>query len=149
MSHVAHVDLHVKDLACLEMACKRLGLTIEKGSYYRWYGRWMNDYHAQEAAASQGFDPKQFGKNAQYVIKGEGCEYDVGVVPRIDGKPGFSLLYDNYQRGRGLEAIIGKGACTLKQSYAVEVSKRQMIIQGFQVSERKNANGTISIHAVK
>ena len=151
MSHVAHIDLHVTDLPALRLACAKLGLEFLEGeSNYRWYGQWMNDYNRDEAAVTQGFDPKQFGKNASHVIgiAGNKTAYQVGVVKRVDGKPGFSLLYDNWCGGNGLEAIIGKRAGLLKQQYSLQVAKKAAMKKGLRVTESVGTDGTVKLHCV-
>ena len=148
MSHVAHIDLHVTDIPALRVACKKLGLEFLDGqTEYKWYGRWMNDYNAEQAAVSQGFDPQQFGKNAVHVIgiQGNQTAYQVGVVPRVDGKPGYSLLYDNYCGGMGLEKVIGKGAGLLKQQYSLQVAKKAAVKKGYRVQESVGTDGTVKL----
>lgn len=152
MSHVAHIELHVVDLQALKLACKSLGLEFLEGKQeYRWFGEWLNDYQAQEAAVSQGFDPEEFGKNAQHVLGIPGNEgaYQVGLVKRVDGKPGWSLLYDNWCGGKGLEAVIGKRAGKLKQAYAVQVAKKAALGKGYRVKESVGTDGVVKLVCMK
>jgi hypothetical protein len=45
MSHIATVEVQIKDLDCLAKAAERCGLEFKKDQKnFRWYGRWMNDY---------------------------------------------------------------------------------------------------------
>ena len=144
MSHVAKVEIQIKNLEMLKAACKALGLSFHEGqTTYKWYGRWMNDYHAQEAAVSQGFDPKQFGK-CEHAISAPGAQYEVGVVKHPSGV-GFTLLYDNWREGMGLEAVIGKGAVKLKQAYGVQVATQQARRQGFRVQQQTTQDGKVRL----
>lgn len=146
MSHVAHIDLHVKDLDCLREACKELGLEFREGqTTWRWFGKWMDDYHDESrAAALQGFDPKRFGLDSIHAIgvPGNSDAYEIGVIPRQDGKPGFTLLYDNYCAGNGLENLTGRDLKKLKTEYGMSVGKKKMLKKGYRYAGRKTlANG--------
>lgn len=153
MSHVAHIDLHIKDLDALKVACERIGLELMEGQKtFKWYGKWLDDYHSDKAAVNQGFNPEDFG-NCEHTIRladrRRTQAYEIGLVKRLDGKPGWTLLYDNWGAGKGLEAVCGKGAGLLKQSYAVQIAKRQAKKQGFRVKEVVKADGTVMLSCQK
>ena len=98
MSHVANVKLEVHDLDALREAVGKIdGLTWCEGqTTYQWYGKWLNDWHGDQAAADSGFDPATFGQ-CEHAIKADGATYEIGVVPNPTGK-GYRLIYDkNYQ----------------------------------------------------
>lgn len=135
MSHMAAIDLYVTDLFALELACESLGVQLNKNqTNWRWYGDWVDDYHAKEAAYRFGIDPSEYGKCAEHVITipGNNQCYEIGVVRRRDGKPGWMLVYDFYgEYGRMMtEKIQGKDPSTgkidnaglLKQAYAAGVA---------------------------
>ena len=122
MSHMEIIDLHVLDLNALATTCQKLGLVVEQDrSDWRWFGSWMNDYHAQEAAYRHGIKPDEYGKCADHVITlpGDDQAFEIGVVRCRDGRPGWMLCYDNWSGGRGMTAKIGENAAKLKQYYAV------------------------------
>ena len=56
MSHVALVDVIIKDLDAVELACEDLGVLelIRNQPRFNWYGRWVNDYGKEDAAYRHG-----------------------------------------------------------------------------------------------
>lgn len=147
ISHVASVNIEIKDLDCLKRACVALGLGFREGQRtHKWYGRWMNDYDAADAAYLHGIKPEDYGKCAHAIaVPHNASAYEAGVVQRADGK-GYSLIYDFYgNKGRALEALIGKGASKLKQQYAVEVARKAARKQGYRVQEKKEQDGKVRL----
>jgi hypothetical protein len=142
MSHVATVDIHITNLADLRVACNRLGLELAEGqTAYRWYGRHVGDF-----PLPAGFRPDELGKCEHAIrIPGNETAYEVGVVPRRDGKPGWTLLWDFWCGGYGLQAKIGQDAGLLKQAYAIAAATRQARLQGFNVQEQQLAKGQIKL----
>lgn len=145
MSHMAAIELQITDLECLEEACKNLGLQLNRNqSQWRWYGRWMNDYSADDAAyKAAGIKPEEYGNCAEHVITipGSNSCYEIGVVKRRDGQPGWVLLYDFFAGGYGMsEKIDGvrkdgtpKRYGLLEQAYAISKSAKQLRKEGFKV----------------
>jgi hypothetical protein len=142
MSHMAAIDLEVTDLAALKAAAEYLGLTFMEGqTTWRWFGRWMRDYNDQDAAFVQGIKPEEYGKCADHVltIAGNKSAYEVGVVRRRDGKPGWILLYDFWGPGQALVNLLqgvdkdGKydRVGKLKQAYVACKSRPQLEAKGF------------------
>jgi hypothetical protein len=133
MSHVVVIQLEVKDLEALKVAAERLGgtLVIDRKTF-RWYGRWMNDYSADNAAYKNGVSAKDYGK-CDHAITHPKCSYDVGLVKQPDGKS-YIVVADEWQAG-GLATVFGKGMSKLKQQYGVAVAARTMRKQGFSVRE--------------
>ncbi len=146
MSHVATIEIQIKDLAALKAACKKLGLEFLEGqTTYRWYGRYVGDYPLPE-----GFDPSDMGKCEHALrVKDNPDPYEVGVVKRRDGKPGFALMYDFWAEGRGLESVIGKKASKLTQQYAADVAIKQARKQSFRVTQTVAQDGSIRLACVK
>jgi hypothetical protein len=144
MSHVASIDLEVKDLACLKEACKELGLTFNEGeSKYQWYGQFVDDYNGEDAAYKHGFDPERYGKDAEHTIScSKKDAYEVGVIMK-DGQ--MQLIYDFWNNGNGLEDHVGKRCCKLKQGYAKHVALKKAKRLGFAVKEAKNDDGTVRL----
>lgn len=144
MSHVATVDLHVKDLDCLKRAAKSLGLRFnENKSTYKWYGQHVGDYQLPE-----GYSEADLGKCAHTLsIPTSDIAYEVGIAPKKKGI-GYDLLWDFWQGGYGLESKIGKNGNKLKQEYAAEVAIKALRQQGFRPI-REESNGRILITGEK
>lgn len=142
MSHVATVAIEIKDLAALRAACKRIGLEFMEGQKsYKWWGRSVGDYPLPE-----GFTAAELGKCEHALrVKGNDNAYEIGVVRRKDGKPGYSLLWDFYAGGYGLQNVVGENCGLLSQAYAVEAAKSRARAMGRTVTEVKQANGTIQL----
>lgn len=121
MSHVTAVKVQIKDLAALKAACKAIGLEFREGQRtYKWYGRWMNDYSAQDAAFQQGIDPKTYGTcDHAIAVPGNKQAYEIGVVNRGDH---HAMVWDFWNGGLGLEAAVGHGAERLIEAYTTEVA---------------------------
>lgn len=78
MSHVVTVDVRVRNLKALAAACERLGLELLRDKKtFRWFGKWVNDYHDANAAVNNGINPKDFGK----------CEHAIAVKGNKKKKP--------------------------------------------------------------
>jgi len=149
MSHVSNVELTVNDLDALRDAVARTdGLTWCEGQQsYKWYGKWMDDFHGSSAAVDNGFDASTFGKS-EHAIKADGAEYEIGVVKNPNGD-GYRLLYDNYSSGRKIAERYGTGLETIKNSYAERVAVKQLQRKGYRVSTRVNAQGQRQVVGVK
>ena len=145
MSHVADVQLQIKDLDALKTAVEALGATFVQGQKsFKWYGRFMNDWSSQRAASNR-HDAKDFGK-CEHAITVDGVKYEIGVVKTDDG---YSLLYDSWGPGAGLEKKFGVGMPKLKQSYSTEVSRRELKRKGYRVTTINNADGSVKLKAVR
>ena len=144
MSHMAAIDLEITDLDALEAACKHLKLELVRGqTTWKWFGRWVNDFHAKEAAYNFGIGPKEYGKCAEHAIRmvddANANAYEIGVVRRRDGKPGYILLFDFFAQGDKITKLIQgtneKGefdrAGKLKQYYTACKSEQQLKAKGY------------------
>ena len=142
MSHVATVEVQIKDLAALKAACRELGMEfIEGQTTFRWYGRHVGDYPLPE-----GFDISDMGVCEHALrVKGDSNAYEVGVVKRRDGKPGYTLIYDFWKEGYGLEGVIGQQAMKLRQRYASQVAAKQARRQGYRVTQCYTADGSVRL----
>lgn len=141
MSHVAMIDLEIRDLEALKAACRRLGLEFVKGqTTYKWYGRHVGDY-----PLPTGFAQEDLGKCDHAIrVPGNSRAYEIGVVRRRDGRPGYTLLWDFWQGGYGLEEKVGQEAGRLKQAYGIEAAKRAAQRAGHRVlGETQRADGTV------
>jgi hypothetical protein len=142
MSHVATVDVHITDLSALKAACSALGLEFREGQQcFRWFGTHIGDYPlpAGYTAADMGQCEHAIG------VKDNAGAYEVGVVRRRDGKPGYTLMYDFWNRGYGLEEKIGSRAGKLRQQYAAQVAATQARRQGYRVHPLQQEDGTLHL----
>ena len=139
MSHVATISLEIMDLDALKAACESLGLELCKNvRQYRWYGRSVGDSKLPE-----GFTKEDLGK-CEHVIRVKGphstnsqAPYEIGLVTRRDGRPGFCMMWDTWQGGYGLVEKVGGEQCDkLRQEYAIETATRIAKRQGFRVVKK-------------
>lgn len=146
MSHVVNLELLILDLEALGVAAKACGLElIRNQKHYKWWGHSVGDY-----PIPTGFTAEELGtcEHALSVV-GNDQAYEIGVVKRRDGKPGYQLLYDYFSGGKGLvEKIGGNEAPKLKQRYQVEIFRREMAKKGMRVSERI-VNGKLQVEATR
>ncbi len=142
MSHIAKVEVEVKDVPSLKKAVEKLGLVFNEGkTRYKKHSITLGDLPV-------GFTKEDINHCEHSIsVKGNSSAYEVGVAKRRDGKPGFLLLYDNYEGGYGLEKIIGNGAKTLTQRYSAEVAMKQLRRQGFRYTQKVDNEGNIQITA--
>jgi hypothetical protein len=142
MSHVACIDIEITDLEALESACERLGWKLVKeAKTFKWFGKWVDDYHSQDAAYHHGINPEDYGKCA-HKIKVPGCGYEIGLLEQEDGS--FKAIFDFYDKK--LEQAVGGKTCSkLKQLYGVEKTKKECIKKGFKVKEKKLKDGKLQL----
>lgn len=145
MSHVAKVELQVKDLDALEIAARALGLELVRGqTTYKWWGRSVGDYPLPE-----GFRAEDLGKCLHALrLPGNSEAYEIGVVKSRAGQ-GYELLWDFYAGGYGLVERVGPDCAKLKQEYSAAVSTEILQRQGFRLSRVVKADGRIVLQAVK
>lgn len=145
MSHVIGINLVIQDLAALEAACKELGLKfIRNQKQHAWYGKWVNDYSAADAAyVNTGIKPENYGK-CEHAIEVPGSGYEIGVYKNPKGN-GLILAYDNYGTGQVIKQKLGAGLEKLKQLYAVHKATLEAKAKGWMAHRQTLNNGTIKI----
>jgi hypothetical protein len=146
MSHVAAIDMVVKDLSALKAACPHLGLEFrENQCNHKWYGRWVDDYHGGDAAFKFGVDPANYGQCHHAIgIPGNDKAYEVGVIAQPDGT--YKLVWDFFANGYGLLEKIGRKGELLKQRYALEVTAKVLAKKGLKVVSTEPAkNGKLRV----
>lgn len=84
-------------------------------------------------------------KGCRHIIKVPGAKYDIAVVPHATQPGRWSLAYDNWHMGEGIESVCGAGLGKLNQRYGAERSKRQMRREGFSVREKVLADGQVQL----
>lgn len=122
MSHVTKMKLEVNDLDSLAAACERIGCELVRNqTTWKWYGRWVNDYGAEDAAYKNGISVEDYGKCLHAIrVKGNPRAYEIGVVASPSGK-GFALVFDFYgSAGRAIQDRVGKDGKNLERWYAAE-----------------------------
>jgi len=153
MSHVASVQCFVTDLADAKAAAEACGFVLmENQRTYKWFGTWMMDSNL-----AAGHDPKTFGqcehalrlKDARLTSDGKPIDYEIGLVPRLDGQKGWELLHDNWSSyGQRLYAKAGEGLSKLKDEIAASAAMRVMQRQGFRVVRSVNQAGEIELRGL-
>jgi hypothetical protein len=106
MSHTVEIkDLLIRDLAALGRAATRLGLELVMGqTNYRWYGTVVGDH-----PLPTGFTSQDIGKSEHAIrIPNQPDAYEIGIVTRRDGLPGYALHWDFWNGGYGLTDRIGQ-----------------------------------------
>lgn len=143
MSHVADVDIKIRDLDAFAAAVKRLGGEyVRDAKTIRWYGRFLNDWNSQAAAVNR-IDSKRFGKTDAGCVRFAGVSYDLGLLKNDDGS--YTPYFDSYgSGGQGLAAKLGGLACTkLKDEYGVAVTTRMLARKGFRVTRTDDKTGPV------
>jgi hypothetical protein len=146
LSHVAVLQLRVRDLDALEAAAPAVGLKLNRGQKtWRWVGRWYRDYHEADAAYKNGIRPEDYGKgdHALSLVDCPGA-FEVGLVPAPDGD-GYLLGWD-FVDGRLLEAI-GRHGERLQAAYGREVLRKRAAQIGAVLSEEVDAEGNVHVYA--
>lgn len=143
MSHIAKIELHVTDLEALKAACAQIGLEFVEGQKtYRWYGRSIG------GQVPQGFTTADLGHCEHAIrVNGNPRAYEIGVVRRRDGKPGYVLHLDEWANGYGLVQVAGTGCAKLKQAYAEQVACAQLRKQGFRFTRQVKEDGRVQLIA--
>lgn len=146
MSHVADVEIKIRDLKAAEAAAKACGGELVIGQKtHKWYGRFMNDWNSQDAAARRR-DPKSFGK-CDHAIKFPGVAYEIGLCKEEDGS--YTPVYDSWGPGNGIvQACGGLKLPKFQNEYAAAVSTRVLARKGFRVTRTTGPKGEIVLKAV-
>jgi hypothetical protein len=146
MSHVTLIDLHIKDLDALKTAAKMLGLEfVENQKTFKWYGRSVGDY-----PMPTGFTAADMGRCDHAIrIPGNAGAYEVGVVRRRDGKPGYALMWDFWNGGYGLRDKIGNNGDKLRQGYSEAVATNKLRAMRFRVQRTVTPQGKVVLTATR
>ena len=138
MSHVATINIEVKDLDALAAAAAKLGgKLIRDQKTYGWFGQHVGDYPLPE-----GFTAEDLGK-CEHAIHFQNTDYEVGLVRRRDGRPGWQLLWDFFDST--IVKNIGQNGGHLKREYATVVATRQAQRNGFRVVEQRKQDGSVRL----
>lgn len=115
-------------LEALKRACARLGLELRLGQpTFKWYGRWMNDYDAKDAAYKLGIKPEDYGKCEHAIHNPEQPGgYEVGLMKNPNGQ-GWIAVVDFFGDSNKTHIAnkVGRFCEKLAQAYQVEVVKME------------------------
>lgn len=144
MSHVSAIKTEVRDLGALKAACQDLGLTfLENQTTFKWFGRWVNDYDADDSAYKHGIDPKDYGK-CHHAIRVPGSSYEIGLVHN-PATNGYKIVYDFYGPGRIIKEKLGAGCEKLVQHYGVNLAEQMAKRKGLMTGRKIQPDGTIKL----
>lgn len=116
MSHMAKIEIIVKNLAALQDACNELGWQFLEGqTTYAWFGRYMNDWPLPDSVTVD-----QLGK-CDHAIRVPNCDYEIGLVWNYK-LGGYQIVYDFWKAG-GLVQVLGENGGPLRKAYAVNEIK--------------------------
>ena len=146
MSHVASIDLEIKDLDCLFKAAAELGLEVRAGqTSYRWFGTHVGDYPLPEGVTLEDLGRCEHALG----VPNNGKAYEIGIA-KVNGK--WTLLWDFFMGGYGLQRLVGEGCQKLKQGYAKQVALKQvkkLTGMGWKLTEQKLPSGEIKLSLEK
>lgn len=153
MSHVAQIEIEIRDLDALQTACEQLGLELvrDKRTFQCWgTGKTLDRLISYQRVAGQlmpdGFKLEEMGQCEHAIrVKGKTGAYEIGLATRRDGRAGYQLLCDVSGAYEIVEKI-GKDFGKLKQGYGVEVAIRAAKRAGFRVVKKTiRTDGSIAI----
>jgi hypothetical protein len=161
MSHVATIDLEVKDWDALAEAARRIGMDLirDQKTYRCWFNSWdQKDVEGQlkevgmtaEDLVPPGFKGEEIGQCEHAIrVRGNASAYEIGLARRRDGRAGYVLLMEQMQASDddaiALNNAVGASACNLKREYAFVVARKQAMAQGFTVNEQRQQDGSIRL----
>lgn len=144
MSHVISSTERFLDLECLKRTLKKHFPQLqwkEGQKTWAWYGKWMNDYAAKDAAYKLGIKPEDYGK-CDHAIKLPGCQYEIGIMKAPDGK-GWSPVWDFFGQGAKLSAVIGQNAEKLMAAYNQEFVTQFAEQEGMELTTETDSEGKL------
>lgn len=130
MSHISTVEVTIKDLDSLSQACQSLGVELVLGQ------QTFLNYNQRQSPCDHAIR-----------IPGSKEAYEIGVVSNKDGT--YHLQLDNFMGGKGMVEKVGRDAVGLRQAYTITASTNQLQKQGFRVRQMAQADGSVSLQAVK
>ncbi len=132
MSHVASIKLKIKSLTALKTACEAIGLVFREGQKtHKWYGRHVGDYPMPE-----GFARADMGKcEHALAVPGNDRAYEVGVA-RHPQTGAWTLLWDFWNGGYGLEKVVGRNADNLQAAYLAAEAMEHAGLCGWDITEQ-------------
>lgn len=146
MSHVSTIELEVSDLDALEKAASSCGLEMVRNqTSIRWYGRWVRDYHGDDAAYKHGISPETYGKCSHALrVPNNNEAYEVGILDNGDGT--YKIYFDHWGPGKAVVDRIGRYGEKLKQQYVKVKAIQALQKKGFTLqSEEGLESGSLKV----
>ncbi len=142
MSHVVagEVLIDPKHLDCLVAAIAEIpGLHFrENQKEFKWFGSWVNDYDAKDAAYKLGIKTEDYGK-CDHAISVDGSGYEIGLMKCNDanGNPTgkYRLVYDFWGTGKVIRDLVGSQSEGLCQRYGANVAAKLLKQKGYTVTK--------------
>lgn len=163
MSHIVEIEMEVKDLQALRKACEVMGDVefVENQKTYRCWGTGKplsqitqtQSYNPDNPMMPLGFTLAEMGQCQHAIrIRSDSAAYEVGIVRRRDGKPGYVLLQDFWNADRSgepsaLQRVIGPNGERLINHYGAQVAVSRMRHKGFRVDVTED-RATHNVRAV-
>jgi|CXWL01.1.fsa_nt_gi hypothetical protein len=149
MSHVVTMKTEVTDLSALSEACATLDLELVQGqTTYHWFGDVsVNRSNWEERSRGElptGFTVEDLGKG-DHAIRRRGAEpgrgYEIGLVARRDGRPGWLLMCD----ADVVHSLPTAGirANRLLAEYTGRVATKKAVALGHRVSAQRRPDGSL------
>ena len=159
MSHLAKIELQIKDLAALRLAASARGLELVEGAQsFKWYrGQGKCDHKLRvKGGSARGYE---IGIVRDEVGGGYSLLWDdfdqelkgaagAGAGLVRDESGGFSLLWDDFDHNLR-DAAGGRDAGALKQEYGAAVATKYYESEGFTVHRTLSSDGKIVLTADK
>ena len=145
MSHVTASEMTFASLRDLQAAAAAMDAEIVEKATFKWYGKWMNDWNADDAAYRRGISTKDYGK-CDYVLRPktrQADDYEVGLVRQADGS--YRPVYDTWGSGAKLIKHFGNNLSRFKQQYAACATKRTMKKKGYRVTTKQQPDGSLKV----
>jgi hypothetical protein len=144
MSHVVSINTEIRDIEAVKAACLELGLVFKEGqTSIRWYGKWVGDYDAENAAYKLGIKPEQYG-TCDHAIEVPGCKYDIGLL-KNPATGGYKIYFDFWGEGQKIQTAIGEKGGKLMQHYNVSKATMALRAKGHMVQRKTSASGNIKL----
>jgi|GEM_PF-212598 len=152
MSHVATVNVQMTSIDALVKACKQLGLEfVLNQTTYKWFGQWVNDYSAEDAAYLNGIKPEDYGKCLHAIRNpGDPDGYEIGLLAHPSGK-GFLPVVDFWGMSTNknhIAHVVGRDCRKLIQEYSAQVTiahSKHLIAAGYKMQRQVLDNGTLNL----
>ena len=119
MSHIATVDVQIKDLKCLKKVCEKMNVPVKIAPDGQTLTESM--YGSQRASGHASFKPKTF------------------TYPVVVNKDEGTARYDQYPSGR-IEELH-----KVQQEYAAELSATELSNRGYTVQRKQKQDGSIEL----
>jgi hypothetical protein len=147
VSHITKIKIEVRSLPALIRAAQACGLEFREGQKtHKWYGRFLGDYKSDIPREQMGNCDHALG------IPGKPTAYEVGIKLQDNGS--YSLMWDFFEGGYGLQDAIGENGARLISEYAIEAASEAAQAQGWPIERQADKliiyhpdGGTITVLA--